>query len=58
MYYDTTSNSLIHILSDNMILILMKKNKGHRELSHLDESSIITSSGRPKRQRIEKKYSK
>ena len=36
-----------------------KKNaKGSRELSHLDKSSIITSSGRPKRQRIEGKYSK
>ena len=36
-----------------------KKNaKGHRELSNLDESRIITSSGRPKRQRIERKYSK
>ena len=35
-----------------------KNTKGRRELSHLDKSSIISSSGRPKRQRIEKKYSK
>ena len=36
-----------------------KRTKGKRELSHLDESSIISSEqGRSKRHRVDKKYSK